>query len=209
MNIDIVLLLQLGCGLFWSLTYLLIIVKGFHDRTYGMPILAICANISWEFIFSFIIPHPSPQLYINIIWFILDSIILFQFLYFGKADFKETFYQKYFYSIFLITLVISFLSILLISYEFNDNLGKYAAFGQNLMMSILFITMLVRRGNLAGQSLFIALFKLFGTLFVSIAAYMIEYSTLITFLSIATFFFDFVYTILLYNYNLKIRNKAI
>ncbi|PRX17798.1 hypothetical protein BX659_1481 [Orenia metallireducens] len=208
MEIDIVLLLQLGCGLFWSLTYILIIVKGFQDRTYGMPMLAICANISWEFIFSFIMPHPSPQIYINIIWFLLDLIILFQFLYFGRETFKEIFYQSFFYYIFLITLIISFLTILLISYEFNDNLGKYAAFGQNLIMSILFITMLVRRGNIAGQSIFIALFKLFGTLFVSIAAYIIEYSPLITFFSIVTFFFDFIYTLLLYNYHPKSKNQT-
>jgi len=208
MNIDVVLFLQLSSGLFWSLTYILIIIKGFHDKTYGMPMLAICANISWEFIFSFIIPHPSPQLYINIIWFLLDLIILFQFLHFGRGDLKEQFYQRYFYSISLLTLAISFLSILLISYESNDNLGKYTAFGQNLIMSILFITMLVRRGNIAGQSIFIALFKLFGTLFVSIAAYIIEYSPLITFFSIATFFFDFIYTLLLYNYHFKSKNQT-
>jgi hypothetical protein len=45
--------LEIGSGIFWTLVYLLIIRLGFRDKTYGMPITALCANISWEFIFSF------------------------------------------------------------------------------------------------------------------------------------------------------------
>ena len=39
-------------GIFWSLAYFLIIRQGFKDRTYGMPLAALCANISWEAIFA-------------------------------------------------------------------------------------------------------------------------------------------------------------
>ncbi len=42
----------LGSGLFWTVTYLLIIRRGFRDQTYGMPLVALCANLAWEFIFS-------------------------------------------------------------------------------------------------------------------------------------------------------------
>jgi hypothetical protein len=35
-----------------------------------------------------------------------------------------------------------------ITFEFQDFEGKYAAFSQNLMMSILFVALLVKRGNL-------------------------------------------------------------
>ena len=52
-------------GIFWSLTYILIIRRGFIEKTYGMPLIALCANISWEAIFSFLHPHSPPQLYIN------------------------------------------------------------------------------------------------------------------------------------------------
>ena len=58
---------------------------------------------------------------------------------------------------------------LLISAEFNDWGGVYAAFGQNLMMSVLFITMLYRRRSLRGQSRGIALCKLLGTALASLA----------------------------------------
>lgn len=50
---DILLICQVGMGLFWIFTYILIIYKGWQDKTYGMPMAAICANISWEFILPF------------------------------------------------------------------------------------------------------------------------------------------------------------
>jgi hypothetical protein len=40
-------------GIFWSLTYILIIRRGFIDKTYSMPLATLSANISWEAIFSF------------------------------------------------------------------------------------------------------------------------------------------------------------
>ncbi len=57
--------MAIASGVFWTLTYLLIIRRGFQDKTYGMPFFALCANISWEFIFSFVLPHTPPQRYRN------------------------------------------------------------------------------------------------------------------------------------------------
>ena len=74
-------------GMFWILTYIFIISKGFKDKTYGMPLIALCANISWEFIYSFIFPHTPPQLFINYLWFGLDVIIVIQFLKYSKNEF--------------------------------------------------------------------------------------------------------------------------
>ena len=58
-----------------------------------------------------------------------------------------------------------FVIIYLMHYEFEDYWGAiYSAFAQNLVMSILFIAMLVRRDNVEGQSMYIALFKWLGML---------------------------------------------
>ena len=80
------LVLVMG-GIFWILTYVFIISKGYKDKTYGMPLFALCANISWEFIFSFLLPHSPPQLYINYLWFALDAVIVFQFFKYYKNEF--------------------------------------------------------------------------------------------------------------------------
>jgi hypothetical protein len=186
-------ILKISYGIVWSLVYIMIIKRGFNDKSYGMPMVALCANLSWEFIFSFVFPHELPQLYINIIWFSFDLIIMSQFLRFGKNE-----YKKWFYSTFLLTLIINFSIILSITIEFKDWLGKYAAFSQNLLMSILFISFLYKRNDIIGQSMYIAIFKALGTLLPSILFYIYYPSLLITLLSILIFIVDCIYVALLY-----------
>lgn len=194
----IALILQLGMGLFWSLVYLIIIKRGFQDKTYGMPMVALCVNISWEFIFSFLYPQEGIQHVINILWFFLDVFILIQFLKYGKNYFKKYLPANFFIPTFLITLTLSFFAVLNITNEFNDWEGKYAAFSQNFMMSILFVVMLIRRDSVAGQSMYAAIFKMLGSLLPAILFYFIYSSVLITFLSVSTFLFDWIYIIFLY-----------
>lgn len=190
-------ILQLGTGLFWILTYILIIIRGFLDKSYGMPMVALCANISWEFIFTFVLSHSGPQQIITLIWFLLDVIILMQYLVYGRKEIKKGISVKYFYASFFITLVCSYLIILAMTFEFNDIEGKYSAFAQNLMMSGLFISLLLSRGNRSGQSINIAIFKMLGSLFAAIAFYIYFRTNLITILSFATLVYDLIYIFLL------------
>ncbi|MFJ8262987.1 hypothetical protein ACIQ4I_13705 [Rummeliibacillus sp. NPDC094406] len=204
---DLLSILQLGTGLFWIFAYILIIKRGFQDKNYGMPMVAICANISWEFIFTFIFPNQGPQIIITFIWFLLDIIILFQYLIYGLKEIKKGTSVEYFYLSFFITLALSFLIIVAMTYEFNDVEGKYAAFSQNLMMSGLFISLLLSRGNTSGQSSNIAIFKMLGSLFAGIAFFIYFRTDLITILSIATFIYDLIYIILLRKFYIRNRFK--
>ena len=188
--------LQIGSGVFWTAVYVLIIRLGFRDKTYGMPITALCANISWEFIFSFLYPHAPPQNYINIIWFAFDLVIVFQTLRFGRIAFERAWL---FYPAFILGVLVSLGAILAITVEFNDWDGKYAAFGQNLMMSVLFVAMLLKRQDVKGQSIYIALFKMAGTLLSSILFFLrFPFSPLLNFFYVAIFVFDLIYAVLLY-----------
>jgi hypothetical protein len=202
-------LILLVSGAFWSLTYILIIKRGFQDKSFGMPLVALCANISWEFIFSFILTHPTPQIYVNIVWFFLDVVILFQLLKFWPSEFADL-SPHLFYPGFLLALGTSFGAVLLISLEFDDWIGAYAAFGQNLMMSILFITMLYRRDAVRGQSIYIALCKMVGTALASLVFYLFiseyEGSVLLPFLYVTIFVFDAIYVVLVYR---KCQEQAI
>src|SRR5215207_3603612 len=76
-----------GSGVLWTLAYLLIIRQGFLDRTYGMPLAALCVNLSWEFVFAFVYPHDLPQRAVNVAWLAFDLVILFQFLLYGPREF--------------------------------------------------------------------------------------------------------------------------
>ena len=191
--------LMIGSGLFWTITYLLILRRGFLDKTYGMPVAAICANVSWEFIFSFLHPHPQPQLYIDYLWLLFDVGILGQYLLFGKNEFPAQLSEKWFYPVFLFTLLFAGLLIAFMSREFDDYIGIYAAFGQNLMMSILFVRLFLKRGHLRGQSVYIALSKTVGTLFPSVLFYLyFPNSYLLQLLYGGIFLFDVVYFLLLF-----------
>lgn len=188
-------------GILWSITYILIIRQSFKDKTYGVPMAALCANISWEAIFAFFHPHSPPQLYINYAWFALDAIIVFQFLKFGRKEFK--FSASQFYLVFVSALALAFFAVLSITYEFDDWDGAYTAFGQNLMMSILFVSMLLNRPSLAGQSIYIAISKMAGTGISSLAFYLYQPisqgSLLMPFLYVAIFAFDGAYVVMMYN----------
>jgi hypothetical protein len=183
-------------GVLWTLAYLLMIRRGFLDRTYGMPLVALCANLSWEFIFSFVYPHDLPQRAVNIVWLSFDLVILFQLLLYGPREFVRL-PKRVFYAVCAFALATSFAGVLAVTVEFDDFDGAYSAFGQNLMMSILFIAMLYARRSLRGQSVGIALLKMGGTALASFAFYFhnpdYDGSVLLPFLYVAILIFDGIY----------------
>jgi hypothetical protein len=201
------LILLLASGVLWTLTYVLIIRRGFLDRTFGMPLAALCANVSWEFIFAFVHPplaYPPRgvfQAFVNGVWFFFDAIILAQLFRFWRAEFPGL-SRTSFLLAFLPGLATGFGLILLVTHEFDDWTGAYAAFGQNLMMSILFICMLFGRGSVRGQSIYIALSKLLGTLLASLQFHFFSAtfagSVLLPFLYVAILVFDAAYVVAVY-----------
>ena len=187
---------MVGSGVLWTLAYLLMIRRGFLDRTYGMPLVALCANLSWELIFSFVYPHDLPQRAVNVVWFSFDLVILLQLLLYGSREFADL-SRRAFYAVFALALAASFGAVLSVTLELDDFDGAYSAFGQNLMMSVLFLAMLYARRSLKGQSVSIALLKMGGTALASFAFYFYnpEYDGLILlpFLYVAILVFDAIY----------------
>ncbi len=189
-------------GIFWLLAYLEIIRKGFKDKAYGMPVPALLINFSWEFIFSFVYPPDNAQLYINYLWLLFDVIIFYQLLKYWKNDFNKIPPLVFYISLFSL-MIFAYLLVIVNVKEFGGLLGCfYSAYGNNLLMSVLFIIMLFRRKSLAGQSVSIAFFKLIGTLITSIGYYKFEpvitNSFLLKYFFVAILIFDTVYLILLY-----------
>jgi hypothetical protein len=188
--------IMVGSGVLWTLTYLLIIRQGFLHRTYGMPLVALCANISWEFIFAFVYPHDLPQRAVNVVWLSFDVVILVQLLLYGPREFAAL-PRRLFYAAFALALATAFGAVLTVTLQFDDSDGAYSAFGQNLMMSILFVTMLYSRGSMRGQSVWIAVLKMGGTALASFSFYLFnpdyDGSILLPFLYVAILIFDGIY----------------
>jgi hypothetical protein len=209
------LALTVTCGACWTLAYIFIIIRSFRDKTYGMPFWALSFNICWEFIFSTLLSdHGQPtQLLFNRIWVILDVFILFAYFKYGIREWPKKLSVIFFYPYSIMVLVISFGFIYFLSRELHDTSGRYIAYIQNLMMSMLFINMLNNRQGLAGQSLGIALLKMIGTLSATIL-FIFYRSKFVVFAGSLCFFFDLIYFVMVLNHGrlvwpfpLKLRSK--
>lgn len=194
-------------GIFWTIAYILIIRRAFIDKTYGVPIVVLCANVSWEFIFSFVYPPSLAQWLVNVVWFTLDVIIVFTYLRFGKKDFTHLLPQSMFYLTFGLLLLASFTLVLTSVPEFGDVRGMYSAFFIDLVMSVLFIVMMLQRGSIAGQSFYIGLFKWLGSAGYTIVFYsFFPNSAFLLTMFVLTFVFNLTYAIMLF---LFIREKGV
>ncbi|WP_275466185.1 hypothetical protein [Streptomyces noursei] len=167
----IVVLTGVLCVFFWMVAYVAIIYRGFRDKTYGMPLAALGANLSWEAIYSFFLDPMGDHIHaLSIPCFFMDLVIAWQVFKYGSRDRTATpFARRYFKALFCAAVVIAFPLVYLAFYEFHDPLGEYTGFGINFMMSFLFVAMLTRREGVAGQSLYVAVSKWLGTLFAYLA----------------------------------------
>ena len=201
--------LTLVIGISWSIVYLAVIYRGFRDRTYGMPFFALALNISWEFIFAFVfLGGLGLQHTINITWFILDAIILYTYFRFGREDFPKAIDGKWFVPWSVLILIAGFVILYVAVLEIGAPWGEiYSVFVINLMMSVLFIDMLVRRDNTAGQSMVIAIFKWLGSLAATVLFYLSTSSELVLVLGVAITVFDMTYIGLLYRKLLDMGEK--
>ncbi|OCT16084.1 hypothetical protein A8709_09440 [Paenibacillus pectinilyticus] len=181
--------LQYGLALFWTITYILIIFRGFQDRTCGMPLPALCANITWEFLFAFVMPFHPLQMIVSLVWFLLDCLILFQYVHYSKKAYPPRTLLPVVFSLLVVALLLHVGMVI----EFHDQEGKYTAFGINLMMSILFIALPFKQG-MKGQSLYIAYYKMIGTLCASVLCYSLyPDSFLLTIMGVLVTIADLVY----------------
>ena len=159
--------LTLVSGICWTIVYIDGIRLGFKDRSYAIPFYALALNFAWELlhtIFGFR-SGVSLQTVINSVWLTFDIGILYTYFKFGRKYFPRNLPASWFSG----WTILGLLTAIAVEYAFIKEFGVYrgagySAFLQNLVMSVLFITMLIRRGSTEGQSLNIAVNKWIGTL---------------------------------------------
>jgi hypothetical protein len=164
---NIKLALTIISGICWTVVYIEGIRIGFKDRSYAIPFYALALNLAWELlhtVFGFR-AGVSVQSVINAVWFGFDLGILYTYFKYGRKYFSRDLPLN----AFLIWSVLGLATAFAVEYAFIREFGVavgagYSAFLQNLLMSVLFIGMFVRRGGREGQSLIIAVNKWIGTL---------------------------------------------
>ena len=205
------LFLTLLSGFGWIIVYEECIRLGFKDKIYAMPFFALGLNVAWESIYTFsdiflgvhgaLIGMTLVQTIANAFWVILDIIILTTYFKFGKKEWGENIDSKYFIPWSILGLITCFILQIVFIVEFGFVMGaEYSAFLQNLLMSILFISMFAKRGNMEGQSILLATAKWIGTLAPTILMGIINFNPLVLTTGILCSVFDIIYIILLLNY---------
>ena len=110
MSKTLIHLLTVVGGLSWTIVYLLIIVRSFRDKTYGMPYWALAFNFSWELIFSYVLVTKDPdlqlQLIINRVWLVFDLAIFIAYFKYGRREWPSYLPRTLFYPYSLLVLVL-------------------------------------------------------------------------------------------------------
>lgn len=183
-------------GIAWTIVYIDAIRIGFKHRTYAMPVAALGLNIAWETIYAvFALERAiSLQAVFNLFWALLDLIIVYTFVRFGRAELPKFVTRP----LFVAWAALVFISAYIIQWIFIVQFGwttaaRYSAFLQNLLMSGLFIAMFVARRGSRGQTLLIAVAKWIGTLAPTIVFGVYENATFILTLGILCSIFDLTY----------------
>jgi hypothetical protein len=155
-------------GVCWMLVYIEGIRLGLRDRSYAIPFWALVLNLAWELVNAigeYWFFGSVLLTWIIILWLVLDLGILYTYIRFGRQESPVALGANWFWPWLVLALVVG----LIVQLAFIDTFGflvgrTYAAFLQNLLMSVLFIVMLANRGHHGGQSLVIAVSKWLGTL---------------------------------------------
>ena len=214
MTVDFIkLILLLISGIAWTVVYIDCIRIGLKQKTYAIPFWALALNFSWEIqhgVIGLFTLGPSIQVIINAVWALFDIAILYTFFKYGKKYFPKNIKSRWFTVYGISVLLITFIVEYAFTLEFGQVLGGgYAAFLQNLLMSVLFIVMLVQRNGTEGQSLTIAVGKWIGTLAPTILFGIIGSNAmggpkpLMLWIGVLIFIFDVAYFLLL----LKAKQK--
>ena len=145
--------------IFWSITYVLIIVFGFIKRNYFMPIIAAFLNIAWES--NALYKDLSNNIYNSItlahfVWILLDFFIVLTILFYYIEKDKKV--------------VISFVSLpfLIVGLKimFDLKLGQlYSCFSIDLIMAICYLVLAIRAKEHINELSIIGITKLLGDFF--------------------------------------------
>jgi len=190
--------------LLWLLAYILIIRKGFQDKTYGVPMLALALNFTWEYIYTVRFPPSDwPHIVLRWAWFLADAVIVIQYFYYGKETGETSKLKEYFYPISIFTFVNAYLFQYLFRSHFYAPNGYENAFLINFLMSLLFVQFFFQRSpGLRGLSYGAAWAKMLGTAILSIifalqrTQSIFRYEFMI-YIYASTFLYDVIYIVLL------------
>jgi len=127
-------------GVGWVVVYGFAIYHGLKAKTCAIPAYAVCLNLGWEILTSFVVPVPVPLwLWINRVWLGLDLVIAYTLLRYGRSRPLGPSLSRYFYPILACSFVLGIVGQLAYIKSFRDALGFEIAFLIDFVMAVLFV----------------------------------------------------------------------
>ena len=185
----------------WAPAYIAIVVIAVRQRRLEIPLIAVTANVTWEFLWGFVFhQNMGPGLQ----WVyrgacILDLFILAAVFLLGRTQSRAPLYARYF-NVVVVALLAGWIAFYwsLHTSHYDLPLGSMSAYLDNILMSGLYIWFVMTRIDPRELSFTVAWSKGIGTGMVSVFVFM-EYTdnAFIKTLAVMVGILDFVYLVAL------------
>jgi hypothetical protein len=183
----------------WAPAYIAIVVIAVRQRRLEIPVIAVTANVTWEFLWGFVFrQNMGPGLQ----WVyrgacILDLLILLAVFRLGRRQSLAPIYARYF-NVVVVALLAGWIAFYwsFHSSHYDLPLGSMSAYLDNILMSGLYIWFVMTRADPRDLSFTVAWSKGLGTAMVSVFVFM-EYpdNAFIKTLAVMVGILDFVYLV--------------
>ena len=183
-------------ALYWVWVYIVVIKDIKKFQFIGIPVLAVCANFAWEFLWSFLFKTNMGMAFEwgYRIWFLLDCYIFYHLFKEGRIQFSLDVLKKKFSIIVWVTFICWIALIYAFTKQYADPIGASSAYLVNVHMSALYIILILQFPKQETLSLSTALHKMIGTALTSVFCFWVfsdQYFMLS--LSVITFILDCIY----------------
>ena len=151
----------------WTLAYIFIIRKAYKDKTYGIPIVDGCLNVSWEFVFSFNLAGKlSTGLeWGNRSWLLFDALSVLTYFLYGRQQQTIPWVKKHYFKILIASLIVCGVGQDQFMLYFQDDYGVVSSLLMDVLMAALFIGLFFKRPDMRGLSYAGAWLMMLGNLF--------------------------------------------
>lgn len=144
-------------GILWSASYILMTLKAFKDKSYGMPIYSLCLNITWEVVYGFVY---KSDLFNQIVigqWLIVDVFLLVATIRFGPSAWSHTpMVAKNFGWIILVACIVGLWGHLALAAVLVPIIGRrvvfFTAWPLQVVIGVGSLGQIMSRGNTKGHS---------------------------------------------------------
>jgi hypothetical protein len=153
-----------GGVLFWMLAYALMFRRGLKDRSFGMPLSALCVNIPWEIFYGVFADVTPMARGAALSYLVPDALVLWTCLKYGPDDFDSPLLKRSFRYLAAFGMIAGAMGIWAFHVSFQDQYGAICATFTTALSVLLLLAMLLRRNSVRGQSFYIGLSILLGNL---------------------------------------------